>query len=141
MSPRGYSLEFPAELEPIEGAKDLHDWFGYWPNFHDANLIRLDLDRSDAATMLLHTWEMTKETDAKGYFVLVKHVIVEFVLKGIVALSLDGFAHENTLMGLAIERVNRGYLLTLDDVYGITGTIEAASISMRLIPGKPKDIS
>lgn len=134
-------MEFPAELEVVEGAKDLHNWFGYWPNFHDADLIRLDIDRSGAVMMVLHTWEMTKEVDAKGFFVLVKHVVVEFVLKGIVALSLDGFAHENTLMGLAIERVDRGYLMTLDDCYGITGTIEATSISIRLTPGKPKDVS
>jgi hypothetical protein len=134
-------MAFPSELEAVEGAKDLHDWFGYWPSFHDAELIRLDLDRSGPAAMVLHTWEMTKEVDANGFYILAKHVVVEFVLKDIVAASMDGFAHENVLMGLAIARADRGYLLTLDDCYGMTGTIEATSISIRLAPGKPKGIS
>jgi hypothetical protein len=25
-------MEFPPELEAVEGAKNLRDWFGYWPN-------------------------------------------------------------------------------------------------------------
>jgi len=45
-------MEFPPELGAVEGAKELHDWFGDRPSFHDAELIRLDLDRSDASTML-----------------------------------------------------------------------------------------
>lgn len=134
-------MEFPPELGAVEGAKDLHDWFGYWPSFHDAELIRLDLNRNDTSTMVLHTWEMTKEIDAEGLYVLSKHVVVEFVLNGIVGVNLDGFDHENVLFGLVIEKVDHGYPLTLDDCNGMTGTIEATSISIRLTPGKPKEDS
>ena len=91
--------------------------------------------------MVLHTWEMTKEVDAEGFYILAKHVVVEFVLKGIVGLSLDGFNHQNVLFGLAIEKIDRGYLLTLDDCYGMSGTIEATSISIRLTRGKPTEVS
>jgi hypothetical protein len=43
---RGLLMEFPPELEAVEGAKNLRDWFGYWPNFHDAEVISLHLNRS-----------------------------------------------------------------------------------------------
>ena len=33
-------MEFPPELEVVEGAKNLRDWFGYWPSFHDAEVIQ-----------------------------------------------------------------------------------------------------
>ena len=78
-------MEFPPELGTIEGAKNLRDWFGYWPSFHDAEVILLHLNRSDASTLAVHTWEMTKEVDA--------------------------------------------------------GTIDASDISIRLIPGKPREAS
>jgi hypothetical protein len=40
---------------------------------------------------------MTKETDERGYYVLAKHVVVEFVLEEILDLSLSGFSHQNVL--------------------------------------------
>jgi hypothetical protein len=43
-------MEFPPELEAVEGAKNLRDWFGYWPNFHDAEMISLHLNRFAIST-------------------------------------------------------------------------------------------
>jgi len=134
-------MEFPPKLEAVEGAKDLRDWFGYWPTFHDAEVIRLHLNRSDASTLALHTWETTKEVDEKGFYVLTKHVVVEFVMTEVVGLSLNGFNHQNVVFGLAIDRVDGSYRLTLEDCYGIAGTIDATDVSIRLAPGKPKDAS
>jgi hypothetical protein len=134
-------MEFPPELGTIEGVKNLRDWFGYWPSFHDAEVSLLHLNRSDASTLAVHTWEMTKEVDEKGFYVLAKHVVVEFVMKEVVGLSLNGFNHQNVVFGLAIERVDSGYRLTLEDCYGVAGTIDASDISIRLIPGKPREAS
>jgi hypothetical protein len=132
-------MEFPPELGAVEGAKRLHDWFGYWPNFHDAEVMRLHLNRRDASTLALHTWEMTEEVDEKGFYVLRKHVVVEFVMKEVVGLGLNGFSHQNVVFGLAIDRVENGYRVTLEDCYGISGTIDATEISIRLTPGKPQE--
>lgn len=132
-------MDFPIMLEAVEGAKSLYDWFGYWPSFHDAEVISLHLNRIGLSSLALHTWEMTKEVDDKGYYVLAKHVVVEFAMKEVVGLSLNGFSHQNVIFGLAIERTENGYRLALDDCYGIAGDLEAKGISIRLIPGKPKD--
>ena len=120
-------MEFPPELGTIEGAKNLRDWFGYWPSFHDAEVILLQLNRSDASTLAVHTWEMTKEVDEKGFYVLAKHVVVEFVMKEVVGLSLNGFNHQNVVFGLAIERVDSGYRLTLEDCYGVAEQLMRAT--------------
>jgi Immunity protein 50 len=132
-------MEFPTELEAVEGATSLRDWFGYWPSFHDAEVIWLHLNRRAASSLLLHTWEMTKETDERGYYVLAKHVVVEFVLQEILGLSLNGFSHQNVIFGLTVETFENAFRLTLEDSYGIAGTIDAEQISIRLTPGKPKD--
>jgi hypothetical protein len=62
-------------------------------------------------------------------------------MKEVVGLSLNGFNHQNVVFGLAIERIDSGYRLTLEDCYGVAGTIDASDISIRLIPGKPREAS
>src|SRR5712692_434714 len=59
-------MQLAAELQAIDGARELHDWFGYWPSFHDAEIIRLHLNRRGSSSLVIHTWEMTKEVDEKG---------------------------------------------------------------------------
>ena len=132
-------MEFPPELADIEGAKDLFDWFGYWPSFHDGEVIEMQLCRSSCSSIKIHTWETTNEVDAQGYNVMTKHVVVEFLFKGISTLSLSGFNNQNVLSGLALEKADGGFRLILDECYGLAGTIEANEISIRLAPGKPQD--
>jgi hypothetical protein len=132
-------MEFPPELADIEGAKDLFDWFGYWPSFHDGEVIEMQLCRSSLSSIKIHTWETTKEVDTQGYNVMTKHVVVGFLFKGISTLSLSGFNNQNVLSGLALEKADGGFRLILDECYGLAGTIEANEISIRLAPGKPQD--
>jgi hypothetical protein len=80
---------------------------------------------------------MTKEVDEKGYFVLAKHVVVEFVIEGFRDLSISGFNHQNVLFGIAIEKAERGFRVDLDPSYGIEGYFEADNISFGLTPGEP----
>ena len=82
---------------------------------------------------------MTKDVDEKGYYILTKHVVVEFTMKDVIGLNLSGFNRRNVIFGLGIERTENGYRLKLDDCYGIAGGVEAKLISIRLIPGKPED--
>jgi len=130
-------MEFPAHLEVVAGSRELLNWFGYWPNFHDAEVIRLHLNRRGESSLVVHTWEMTKEVDERGYYILTKHVVVEFLLEQVSGLNLTGFSHQNVLFGLTIEPADNGFRLSLDDSFGIAGTIDAEKISIRLTPGKP----
>ena len=132
-------MEVPIELKAVDGAEKLCAWFGYWPSFHDAEVVELHLSRRSSSCLAIHTWEITDEVDAQGYYVLTKHVVVEFLLRGISGLDLSGFNDQNVLSGLVLERVDAGFRLTLDDCYGVTGAIEAKEISIRLAPGKPQD--
>jgi Immunity protein 50 len=129
-------MDFADELAAINGAEELRDWFGYWPNFHDAEIISLGLNRADASTLVVYTWEMTNEIDAKGYYVSAKHVVVEFVMNAVFDLSLSGFNHQNVVSSLSVARLENGYRLTLGDCFGIAGTIDAEEISIRSTPGK-----
>jgi hypothetical protein len=130
-------MSVPIETSEIHGAAELQEWFGYWPSFHDAEIVGLHLNRKGSSSLRVHTWEMTKEIDEKGYYVLAKHVVVEFIFEAVSGLSLNGFNHQNVIFGLAIEKTDSGFRVTLYDCYGLAGSIEAEKMSLRLTPGKP----
>jgi immunity protein 50 of polymorphic toxin system len=130
-------MPIPVEIMAIRGATELHDWFGYWPTFHDSEIISLHLNRKGSSSLHVHTWEMTKEIDEKGYYVMAKHIVVEFVFETISGLSLNSFNRQNVIFGLGLEKTDSGFRLTLDECYGLAGSIEAEKLSIRLTPGKP----
>ena len=75
--------------------------------------------------------------DSRGYYELAKHVVVKFIFEDVSALSLEGFSQQNVVFGLVIEKIETGFRLTLDPCYGLSGTIEAQSVSIHLTPGPP----
>jgi hypothetical protein len=128
---------WPNEVKDIPGAVDLHDWFGYWPSFHDAEVISLHLNRQGSSSLRIHTWDTTKEVNEKGHYVLAKHVLVEIILETVSDLSLDDFSQQNVISGLNIEKTDSGFRLVLGACYGLAGWIEAESLSIRITPGQP----
>ncbi len=130
-------MSVPIEISEIDGVAELQEWFGYWPSFHDAEVLGLHLNRKGSSSLRVHTWEMTKEIDEKGYYVLAKHAVVEFIFDAVSGLSLNGFNHQNVIFALAIEKTDSGFRVTLDDCYGLAGSIEAEKMSLRLTPGNP----
>lgn len=81
-------------------------FFGYWPGFHDAEVAAYTGLTSEANSLrfTLHTWEMTSEIDAKGYFVLTKHALVEFEFNGVRDAEMDAFSSDNILFGLGLNQ-------------------------------------
>jgi hypothetical protein len=73
----------PAGLDAIAGAQGLYDWFGYWPGFHDAEVLKMRLSIGESSYLVVHTWEMTNKVNAQGFYEQTKHVVVEFALDGI----------------------------------------------------------
>jgi Immunity protein 50 len=124
---------------PIPGARSLIEWFGYWPSFHDAEVTSIELTRSGASRIAVHAFEPTGEVNAKGQYVLQKHVIVSFVLNGVREVELTGFNHQNVLSGLELERSEQGYQLTLEGCYGVEGSVSAESVRIELAEGAPPD--
>jgi hypothetical protein len=128
----------------IRGGNDVIDWFGYWPTFHDAEVLSITLSRSLGARVEIHAFERTAEVDARGYFVLAKHSTVIFSLKGfaldsqgIANTRVDHFNHQNVLSGVGIDKVPGGYVLTLDGIFGVCASISCEHISVKLEPGFP----
>lgn len=126
-----------AFLADIPGASELVAWFGFWPTFHDGEVLSLHLNRAGPSRVRIHTWERTNELDSRGYYISRKHVIVTFVLEDVSELELNGFSCQNVLSELLLTKDPSGYKLELGPCYGMYGTITAGSIRVELEPGIP----
>jgi hypothetical protein len=129
-------------LNEIPGGTQLLKWFeGRVPSFHDAEVLGLALDRRGArCTVRLHTFQMTSEVDAEGFFVLDKHAQVSFHLEGVAKLELNDFNEQNVIYGLALSRTaDHAIRLELDQCHGLFGFVEARALTIELDPGKTSE--
>lgn len=101
----------PAKL--VEGSERLTSIFGYWPSFHDAEVIEFNLWRGDVdtdaqryvfptLTTKIHLWELTSDVDARGYYILRHHTLATLQFHDISELRMEGFNHQNAIFGLSI---------------------------------------
>lgn len=84
-------------LESLPGGRELLDWFGGYPSFHDAELLRLDLDRRGASLSV----SLPGRRDGSPR----PDLIVKFAFKGLdtIDLSLEGFNHQNVISDMALR--------------------------------------
>jgi len=98
----------------IEGAEKVTSIFGFWPSFHDAEIVELHLWRGDSltershprfpvVTAKIHLWEITNEIDAKGYYVLRNHTLATLRFHDALHLEIKGFSNQNVIFGLSIK--------------------------------------
>jgi hypothetical protein len=135
----------------VPGGRELIEWFGQTPTFHDGQIVSLFLNRNGTSELKVHGWIATDGIDADGYTILDRHAVVTFSLEGIMDLHLDGFSGQNVIGGLVLRRAtDRGRSTSFplpeaeDDIeielipcYGLEGFIRAKKVVISFVPGKP----
>jgi hypothetical protein len=118
----------------FENAVALTSIFGGWPSFHDAEVLRVSLDRSgsEGPTLdaVIHVFEMTSEVDPKGYYVLTHHTELSLRFTEVVLSRCQWFNHQNVLSSLEVEELNpsehegRCFRVTMPSTYGLEAEFE-----------------
>ena len=128
----------------IDRAELLTEVFGYWPTFHDAEVVRLVLNRSAVGTdccgpsceMLIHVFEMTDEITASGHYRLDKHHLIKLLFDGLDGIQLNGFNHQNAIFGLEIVRSDGSddypepWLITINGSFGVEASFRCMSATV-----------
>jgi hypothetical protein len=102
----------------IQDSQKLTSIFGYWPSFHDAEIIELHFWRGDVdadkkryvfpiLTVKLHVWELTKEVDERGYYVARHHTLATLRFYDVYEFSMEGCNQQNAIFELLIEQQER----------------------------------
>jgi hypothetical protein len=116
----------------VIGGELLTSIFGYWPSYHDAEVLWLRLDRTPSEgtygpvlETLIHTFEITDEIEPNGSYLLKNHVLVHFRFHEVVQLRLDEFNHQNSLFGLSLTDLRERqwehiqFQVSLDPSFGL----------------------
>ena len=132
------------EAPDIPGAADVVAWFGYWPDFHDSEVLSIKLDRSIESEVSIYAFEMTPEIDNRGYYVLAKHAIVTFLLQGfprdrfgITNTRIEFFNSQNVLGSASVLKREDHYELILEACFGADCRILCERISVKVEPYTP----
>lgn len=95
----------------IAGVEKLTEIFGRFPSFHDAEVLKILLDRKGGGfykptlETSIHVSRMTNVVDEKGRYKLENHCLVDFKFSEITELKLKGFNHQNVINEFVVERI------------------------------------
>jgi hypothetical protein len=132
---------------PVDGSEKLIETFGYWPSFHDAEVIELHLSRGDVnpdarlyvfpvLTTRLHLWELTDEVDPKGHLVQRCHTLATLRFHDVDDFKMEGFNHQNAILGISISSEERGSglppyrVVHFKPAFGITASFKCFRIEV-----------
>jgi hypothetical protein len=88
---------------------------GMWPSFHDAEVLKLAVDRTNVATgeelspvldLYLRGWVMSSEVTKEGFYKVHGDAIFHFQFEGVTNLHIEGFNNQNVLSALNLEVVD-----------------------------------
>jgi hypothetical protein len=121
-------------IDELEGGSTLCAWFGGVPSFHDAILRELELRQGAPSKLVAHTFRMESETDAEGYYLLSKHVVVTLTFFDLLEVQLFEFMEAGIINHVDIERDNDGVTFAFDSSYGVHGRIKAKRVVVAFEP-------
>jgi hypothetical protein len=119
-------------IAKLPGSEQVKEWFGKWPDFHDAEVINVSLAREGGSLLRVYPYYPDRPAT------------VEFVLGEVTDLELNDFSNQNVINGLEVEAVadqsgERAYRIILAPCYGIAGWIDAKQVNVKPVPGKSLD--
>lgn len=114
----------PNETPNLHGAETVAEMFGAWPSFHDAEILRVHLERDGLSTVAIQL--IGPDGSCKG------GRVVTLTFEGISDLRLDGenVNSQNVISCLVVEKAEKGTRVTFGPCYGLAGWLIADRVSV-----------
>ncbi|NBN64225.1 hypothetical protein [Pannonibacter tanglangensis] len=131
-------MEAADTLLMLPGGQAVADWFGRVPRFHDAEILALGFDMSGGATLRLHAWNLTRERDGKGVFLVDKNAVVSIQFAGVRKVNLTDLNLLPAIVyELSVSKADDDFRVEWSSSYGVYGYIVASDARLDLTPGAP----
>ena len=106
----------------VGNGQALVEAMGYWPSFHDANVLEAEQD-TDTYSVTVHLFAMTDQVDSAGYFVLEKHHRVKIVMYGVQSSSLPAGYSDDCLDSITFSQAGEFLQADFASHMGQDGTV------------------
>jgi len=116
------------EINIINKEKIL-DYFGYFPTFHDNEIINVEMNRNGPNISLkIYSFDFTKNLNNKHKFQKIKECEIEFLFKWIVNVKLQDFNHQNVIEKMTFNNDNNNIKAIITSSFGANGYIISKSV-------------
>lgn len=127
-------MDFSPEKE-ITNATLVTDHFGYWPTFHDAEIMFVTLSRSldissSSILVKVYAFETTSKVTEDGYYETIKHCIIDFEFTELAKNEIDGFNHQNAVLNIEFGREDEFLDCNIVNSVGISAYIQSKKINV-----------
>ncbi|GAB2180685.1 hypothetical protein DLREEDagrD3_09080 [Denitratisoma sp. agr-D3] len=135
---------------PIIGSTKVLEALGYWPSFHDAEVIAFSAERAlpfrhgkTLARLTVHVRHCVPddEMDAVAVPDIPPAAVIRFLFNGICDLDLTQFNHLNVIDCIAVFASEAGaeaeLQVAIDPIWGFGGTLCCASVEIEGIEVLP----
>ncbi|WP_324674635.1 Imm50 family immunity protein [Hymenobacter sp. GOD-10R] len=128
-------------VSQIVNAGIVREHFGYWPDFHDAEIVKVIFEAHPgyraSVMFVIAAFEITKGIDERGYYKLAKHCDIKLQFTGIQEIEFNDFGHQNVIFGLTLEESGSNIKCTFDSSVGMDAVIVAEeALVLSLTPTK-----
>lgn len=123
----------------IKNASIVEDIYGYWPTFHDAEIISINFQRnspidskSASVEILLNYWETKaiNEGTPNLDYLLDKNNLISLRLNGLLDSSVTGFNFQNVIDELQIVEGEEGIKVNAISIHGADMNFTCSAISV-----------
>ena len=117
--------------------------FGYWPSFHDAEVLKVTFEAHPGyratVTFLIETSEFINELDANGRYKQFNNCQIELNFTGIRGIYFEDFSHQNVIFDLKFKEVGEVIECSFDSSVGLVASITAEEACvLNLTPIEPE---
>lgn len=124
-----------ATVPPISGTEEVLSALGWWPSFHDAEVIHFSLSRgarpeekkSEAQLEVqVREYETRNAGTARYELALIKNVLIRFAFTGVEQVQVDDFNFQNVINSLEFRRESEApesrVQVEIESIYGFGAT-------------------
>jgi hypothetical protein len=131
----------------IVSGEKLTKIFGYWPSFHDAEVLELHFCRGNVQpdkgnynfpvlTLKIHVWKLTNQVDSAGYLILQHHTLTTLNFCDVTDFQMEGFNHQNAMLELSLTSQDRTkgpspyFAVRLEPAFGMGASFKCLRIEV-----------
>jgi hypothetical protein len=122
------------EMRRVGNAETLWAHFGYWPKFHDAEIVRCAFETKPEWCYSIQVWieafEMLSETDDKGFYKLAKECLIQLEFLDVSESDFQWFSHQNVIATMSIQEKGEFLECIIDSSVGMQAEIVAREINV-----------
>lgn len=129
-------------LEQVTDYTKLVERFGFWPSFHDNEILKITLDRSPNGqehcaemTIELVTFDIRKNPKDLER----KNTVVSLVFKGLINMDLKSFNYQNAINGIWLWKERNANLrkdtfrAEFGKAFGADGSLECEEVIVKCV--------